>query len=122
MSAHAACASAEFEFGAADAWGHFAPAFHLVDAFGIFCATAVHAPHVTLRAWDARAALCAIDSHGVTVTNVASTMLALVLAQRARAAEAGGNAERCAAVGGELRALRLLSCGGSGLALSLIHI
>ena len=43
-----------------DVWGHFAPMFHLVDAFAIYAITLVGGRHVILPAFTAQEALLMI--------------------------------------------------------------
>jgi hypothetical protein len=45
-----------------DVWGHLAPMFHLVDAFGIYAATLVGARHVTMPRFTPLAALLVIGA------------------------------------------------------------
>jgi hypothetical protein len=40
-----------------DVWGHFAPMFHLVDAFAIYSMTLLGARHVIVPAFNASDAL-----------------------------------------------------------------
>ena len=39
--------------GADDVWGHFAPMFHLVDAFAVYAITAVGGRHVISHTFSA---------------------------------------------------------------------
>ena len=43
-----------------DVWGHIAPMFHLVDAFAIYAVTYVGGRHVTMPAFEPKAALALI--------------------------------------------------------------
>ena len=52
-----------------------APMFHLVDAFAIYAVTAVAGRHTLQLVFDAAATLRAIQREGVTVINLASTMV-----------------------------------------------
>ena len=45
-----------------DVWGHFAPMFHLVDAFAVFAITLVGARHAILPTFSAQAALSTIGA------------------------------------------------------------
>lgn len=45
-----------------DVWGHFAPMFHLVDAFAIFAITLVGGRHAILPTFSAQAALSTIGA------------------------------------------------------------
>jgi len=105
---HAGAALEEFRFVNHDVWGHFAPMYHLVDAFGIFCATYVGATHVCMRDWDISRALELIQGEGVTITNMASTMMAMLLSSPKLP-------------GTDISSLRMASCGGSPLPQGLIE-
>ncbi|MCB9906316.1 MAG: AMP-binding protein [Planctomycetes bacterium] len=80
VTQHARWAIDEFALGAGDTWGHFAPMFHLADAWATFAATAVGAQHAFLAQFEAQAALDRIQSAGVTLTNLVPTMLQRMLA------------------------------------------
>lgn len=45
-----------------DVWGHFAPMFHLVDAFAIYAMTLLGARHVILPAFNASDALLTLGA------------------------------------------------------------
>ena len=82
---------------------HVAPLFHLVDAYAVFAITWVGGRHVILPAFDGRSVAAAVGERRVTVSNVASTMVTLLLADAAvRRAD--------------FSSLELLSCGGAPLA------
>ncbi|KAH8064452.1 enoylreductase [Aureococcus anophagefferens] len=66
-----------------DVWLHCAPMFHLVDAYAIFAITWVAGTHVTVPAFAAAPVFDALRDHRVTVSNVASTMITLLLADPA---------------------------------------
>ena len=85
-----------------DVWGHIAPIFHLVDAYGMFSITWVLGTHAFIPVFSAASALQAIEDHQITVTNVASTMATLLLTHP-------GVEKR------NLGSLQLLSCGGAPL-------
>ncbi|KAJ1456737.1 hypothetical protein M885DRAFT_554740 [Pelagophyceae sp. CCMP2097] len=99
---HALGCVVEHRLGAGDVWLHAAPMFHLVDAYAIFAVTWVGGRHVTLPRFGGAAFASAVEAHGITVTNVAATMVMLVLADPAAAAA-------------DLRSLQLVSCGGAPL-------
>ncbi|KAH8066347.1 ligase [Aureococcus anophagefferens] len=82
-----------------DVWLHCAPMFHLVDAYAIFAVTWVAGTHVTVPAFAAAPVFDALRDHRVTVSNVASTMVTLLLAD-----PAVGKADASS--------LEMLSCGG----------
>jgi acyl-CoA synthetase (AMP-forming)/AMP-acid ligase II len=72
---HAAAAARELGLGADDRWGHFAPMFHLADAWATIAVTMAHGRHVMLPAFESGAALDLIEREGVTQTNLVPTML-----------------------------------------------
>ena len=55
--------SAEMALHGGDVWGHIAPMFHLVDAFAIYAVTHVGGRHVTMPAFEAKAALGLTGPH-----------------------------------------------------------
>jgi fatty-acyl-CoA synthase len=75
---HALAAIAELELTDRDVWGHFAPMFHLADAWAVFAATWVGAGHVMLPRFEAGAALDTIAAERITITNLIPTMLNLM--------------------------------------------
>lgn len=77
--------------------------FHLVDAFAVYSVTMVGARHVTLPSFEAGTVLRLIEREGVTVTNMASTMVAIMC-------------HNPAVVSTDMSTLRLVSCGGCPLA------
>eukprot|EP01065_Artemidia_motanka_P042179 TRINITY_DN560_c0_g2_i1.p1 TRINITY_DN560_c0_g2~~TRINITY_DN560_c0_g2_i1.p1 ORF type:complete len:4401 (+),score=1555.85 TRINITY_DN560_c0_g2_i1:207-13409(+) len=85
-----------------DVWGHIAPLFHLVDAYGMFSITWVGGKHVFVPAFSPPNALEAIQRFRITVTNVASTMINLILSHPG-------------ADGYDLSSMQLVSCGGAPL-------
>lgn len=48
-----------------DVWGHFAPMFHLVDAFAIYAITLVGGRHAVLAGFSAQEALLMIGEHNI---------------------------------------------------------
>jgi acyl-CoA synthetase (AMP-forming)/AMP-acid ligase II len=104
---HAHQALIEFGFGPNDTWSHFAPMYHLVDAYAMYSITWVGGCHTLLPTWDARAALHQMADYRVTTTHVAATMLQMLITNPERANVS-------------LDALRLISCGGSALPLPLV--
>ena len=54
--------AAEMSLNSKDVWGHFAPMFHLVDAFAIFAITLVGGRHAILPIFSAQAALSTIGA------------------------------------------------------------
>ena len=101
---HAKATALEMRLASSDVWGHFAPMFHLVDAFALYAITALGARHVILPRFDAARALAAIERERITVTNVASTMVSLMLSSSTTMQLE------------DLSSLRLMSCGGAPLA------
>ena len=85
-----------------DVWGHFAPMFHLVDAFAIYAVTHVQGSHVMLESFDSVRTMQVIEREGVTISNVAATMVTLMV-----------SSPWCQLV--DFTTLRILSCGGSPL-------
>ena len=93
---HAHQALIEFGFGKDDTWAHFAPMYHLVDAYAIFSITWVGGTHTLLPTWDARAALHQMATYRVTTTHVAATMLQMLITnpERAKVRQMGFDAPR----------------------------
>ena len=91
-----------------DVWAHYAPMFHLVDAYAIFAITWVGGAHTFMRTWNTRTALEEMAAKHVTATHVAATMLQMLIT----------NPERPCA---NLASLRLISCGGSALPSVLVE-
>src|SRR5688572_16419130 len=97
---HAGWAVRELALSAEDRWGHFAPMFHLADAWATFALTAVGGAHVLAPRFEADDAVARIERDRVTVTNLIPTMLKrLVESPRARTAD--------------LASLRLVLSGGA---------
>ena len=76
---HALQCIVEHRLSSKDVWLHVAPMFHLVDAYAIFSITFVEGRHLILPSFDATKTLDALCGEGVTVTNMASTMVSLLL-------------------------------------------
>ncbi len=105
---HAAWAVRELELTGADRWGHFAPMFHLADAWATFAVTQVGGVHVMLPRFEADAAVEAIEREGITLTNLVPTMLKrLVESPRAPAAR--------------FASLRLVLSGGAPISPALVR-
>ena len=77
---HARWAARELGLTGRDRWGHFAPMFHLADAWATFAVTAVGGVHVMEPRFTAEAALEAIERERVTLTNLVPTMLTAMVA------------------------------------------
>lgn len=100
---HAAAAVAELGLSEADRWGHFAPVFHLADAWACFAITAVGGKHVMCPRFEPEAALGLIERQGITITNLIPTMLNLMTASP-QAADT------------DLSSMRLVLSGGAPIA------
>uniref|UniRef100_A0A0G4FHV8 Carrier domain-containing protein n=1 Tax=Chromera velia CCMP2878 TaxID=1169474 RepID=A0A0G4FHV8_9ALVE len=101
---HALAAAAEFNIGPADVWGHFAPLYHVVDAFALFAITWVGGVHVMLPTYSVHSLLECIQRQSVTITNLGSTMMLQVASLPSSTLE-----------GFSLDCVRMISCGGSPL-------
>src|SRR5262245_49125241 len=105
---HAEWAVRELALTGADRWGHFAPMFHLADAWATFALTQVGGVHVMVPRFEADLALERIQCDGITLTNLIPTMLKrLVESPRAREAD--------------LASLRLVLSGGAPIAPALVR-
>lgn len=104
---HAIGTVKEMKLNSLDVWGHMAPMFHLVDVFAIYAITLVGGRHVTMPVFSASDALIMMESECVSVANVASTMVAMMV-----------NNPLADVV--DFSALRLLSCGGSPQSKSIV--
>ncbi|HVS17167.1 MAG TPA: long-chain-fatty-acid--CoA ligase [Planctomycetota bacterium] len=72
---HAASAVLELGLTRDDVWGHFAPLFHLADAWATFAITQVGGRHVCVPWFEVEAVLEAFERERVTITNLVPTML-----------------------------------------------
>jgi len=105
---HAEWAVRELALTGDDRWGHFAPMFHLADAWATFALTEVGGVHVMVPRFEADQALERIQRDGITLTNLVPTMLKrLVESPRARQAD--------------LASLRLMLSGGAPIAPALVR-
>ena len=102
---HALAATSELDLASDDVWGHFAPMFHLADAWAILAVTAVGGAHVFLPEFEALGALQLIEDKGVTVTNLVPVMLQRML-----------EAARTDGCDIDLGSLRLVMSGGAPIA------
>ena len=73
--AHALGTIAEFKLNDADVWIHAAPLFHLADGWATWSITWVGGVHVLVPEFREQAVLEAIESEGVSITNMVPTML-----------------------------------------------
>lgn len=105
---HALGAIAELDLRPTDVWGHFAPMFHLADAWATFAITWVGGRHVMLERFEPEAAMDAMTDHGVTLTNLIPTMLNLMVNHP-------GAAHR------DFSRLRLVLSGGAPIAPDLVR-
>jgi acyl-CoA synthetase (AMP-forming)/AMP-acid ligase II len=104
---HALGAMAELELSDTDSWGHFAPMFHLADAWATFAITWCGGRHVMLPHFDAEAALELIAKERITISNWIPTMLVrMVRHPRARAIDTSS--------------LRLVLSGGAPIAPTVV--
>ncbi len=108
VTTHALAAVAELGLCDRDVWGHFAPMFHLADAWATFALTSVGGRHVMLPRFEPAAVLRAIETHRVTVTNMVPTMLNAMLATPGAAAS-------------DTSSLRLLMSGGAPIAPEVVR-
>jgi acyl-CoA synthetase (AMP-forming)/AMP-acid ligase II len=108
VTTHARACVEELALSSGDVWGHFAPMFHLADAWASFAITAVGGRHCFLGAFDARASFAILRDEGVTITNLVPTMLVrwIDLAERE---------------GAPVHRLRLLLSGGAPIAPELVR-
>ena len=105
---HAEWAVRELALTGADRWGHFAPMFHLADAWATFALTQVGGVHVMVPRFEAEEAVLAIEREGITLTNLIPTMLKrLVECPLARDAR--------------LASLRVVLSGGAPIAPALVR-
>ena len=103
VARHAVATCAEMLLNNNDIWLHIAPMFHLVDAFAIYGVTLVGGRHIIAERFEVSNALCTIEREGVTSTNMASTMVAIICTNSSTHHF-------------DLSSLRVLSCGGCPLA------
>lgn len=97
---HAIGTIEEMKLNKMDVWAHLAPMFHLVDVFAIYAITLVGGRHVTIPTFGASEALMLLERECITVANLASTMIAIMV-------------ENPVIDQLDFSSLRLLSCGGS---------
>ena len=80
VTSNALGAITELQFSDAVTWGHFAPIFHLADAWAIFAVTWVGGKHVYIPYFKAVDALKALSSEKITTTALVPTMANQLLA------------------------------------------
>jgi fatty-acyl-CoA synthase len=105
---HAAWAVGELGLGPSDVWGHFAPMFHLADAWATFAITEVGGRHSMCGRFDAAEALSLIERHRITTSNLIPTMLAMMVG-------------RDDLEGRDLSSLRVILSGGAPIAPELVR-
>jgi len=105
---HAGWAVRELALGPEDRWGHFAPLFHLADAWATFAVTQVGGRHVVVPRFEADAAIRAIEREGITLTNLIPTMLKRLVESPLASPE-------------RLASLRLVLSGGAPIAPALVR-
>jgi acyl-CoA synthetase (AMP-forming)/AMP-acid ligase II len=76
---HALSTIAELGLTDADIWGHFAPMFHLADAWAVFAITWVGGCHVMSPHFTPESTLAAFEKHQISITNLVPTMLNLMV-------------------------------------------
>ncbi|KAH8051562.1 hypothetical protein JL722_10739 [Aureococcus anophagefferens] len=99
---HALGCAVEHRLRRGDVWLHAAPMFHLVDAYAIFAVTWVGGRHVAIPGFSGSGVADAVAERKVTASNLASTMVTLLLADATVKAA-------------DWSSLELLSCGGAPL-------
>ena len=108
MLCHARRCVATIGYCQNDIWGHIAPMFHLVDSQAIYFVTQVAARHVFLRSFKPVEVMRAIQQEKITTTNIASTMVAVLMSNPRRPEF-------------DLSSIRILSCGGSALSMAIVE-
>jgi acyl-CoA synthetase (AMP-forming)/AMP-acid ligase II len=108
VCAHAEAVIAELGMGERDVWGHFAPMFHLADAWATFAVTWVGGTHVMVPSFGAASVIEAIRDHGVTLSNLVPTMLNDVMHHPAAPSIADSD-------------MRMILSGGAPIAPSLVR-
>ena len=101
VQTHAVAMIHESSLCQSDVWAHVSPMFHLVDAFAIFAVTMMGARHVICpRNSTVHRFLGIFEREGVTISNIAATMMSMLNASTATTYF-------------DMSALRLVSCGGA---------
>ncbi len=106
--AHAQAALQEFQLTATDVWGHFAPMFHLADAWACFAISLAGGAHCFLDSFEAPACFARIEQHGVTVTNLVPTMLQRMVGEPGKQSRA-------------TKSMRMILSGGAPIAPELVR-
>jgi acyl-CoA synthetase (AMP-forming)/AMP-acid ligase II len=108
VGVHARNAALELGLTGDDVWGHFAPLFHLADAWATFAMTLVGGKHVCVPWFEVEPVLEAMERERVTITNLVPTMLNRLV-----------NSEGIAAR--DLSSLRRVLSGGAPIAPQLVR-
>jgi len=108
VATHAEWAVRELALSATDRWGHFAPMFHLADAWATFALTLVGGLHVMQPRFEAEQTIATIERERVTLTNLVPTMLKRLV-------------ESPAARRARFASLRLVLSGGAPIAPALVR-
>ena len=108
VCSHATAAASELDLDGDDVWGHFAPMFHLADAWATTAITWVGGRHVMSPRFEARTALELMRREGITITNLIPTMIQRLLLE---ASESAAEPDR----------LRLLLSGGAPIAKEVVR-
>ncbi len=108
VAAHAMGAALELRLDSTDVWGHFAPMFHLADAWAVFGITLVGGRHLISPSFEAGGALRMIEKDRITITNLIPTMLNLMVKHP-------GAAEL------DFSSLRLILSGGAPIAPQVVE-
>jgi len=78
---YAYCTVTEMALNSRDVWGHFAPMFHLVDAFAIYAITLVGGRHAILPTFTAQEALLTIGEqllqHGCCLALLLTSLICI---------------------------------------------
>ena len=116
VARHAALAGRAMALHPGDVWLSAAPLFHLVTAFAIYACPLVGCRHVVLLPPFSAAGLVeAIARERVSVANLASTMVQLLVTAAAAPGGGTGGDQAPLLATADVSSLRVLSCGGSPL-------
>jgi acyl-CoA synthetase (AMP-forming)/AMP-acid ligase II/thiamine pyrophosphate-dependent acetolactate synthase large subunit-like protein len=109
---HALGAVAEFQMQKTDIWGHFAPLFHVADAFAVLAITLVGGIHVMQSEFKPFDTWKTMSRKSITMTNVAPTMLIGMMMIRKQKKKEFSLLD--------FSSLRMFSCGGSAIPDSVV--
>ncbi len=105
---HAEMTVFELDLVATDRWGHFAPMFHLADAWAVVAITLVGGVHVLCPHFGAKEAFDLIARERISLTNLVPTMLNRMVHEPDAAQQ-------------EVNSLRLILSGGAPIAPELVR-